>query len=240
MSAEKNSRVTMTSRVIVLATPHPRNDVLEVRLKERLSDWSIVRVREKHELTQGLLESLQPLFIFFPHWSWLIPQVIHERFNCVIFHMTDLPFGRGGSPLQNLIVRGYSETKLTALKCESGLDTGPIYLKQPLSLKGTAEEILIRASGLMEQMIVDIVEKRPVPVAQKGEVVEFKRRRPEDGDLAPLQELKQVYDFIRMLDAEGYPRAFLETERLHFEFSSAELSDEVIHATVVIKRKIDV
>ena len=32
-------------------------------------------------------------------------QEIHENYKCIIFHMTDLPFGRGGSPLQNLISR---------------------------------------------------------------------------------------------------------------------------------------
>ena len=47
--------------------------------------------------------------------------------------MTDLPFGRGGSPLQNLIVRGYKSTKLTAIKVQSGIDTGDIYLKKPFS-----------------------------------------------------------------------------------------------------------
>jgi len=36
--------------------------------------------------------------------------------------MTDVPYGRGGSPLQNLIVRGHTETKLTALRCVRDLD----------------------------------------------------------------------------------------------------------------------
>ncbi len=55
--------------------------------------------------------------------------------------MTDLPYGRGGSPLQNLIQRGHTSTMLTALRCGAGLDTGDVYLKQPLSLHGSAEEI---------------------------------------------------------------------------------------------------
>ena len=55
--------------------------------------------------------------------------------------MTDLPFGRGGSPLQNLITRGISKTKISALRCNEEIDAGPIYLKRPLSLHGSAEEI---------------------------------------------------------------------------------------------------
>ena len=52
------------------------------------------------------LERINPRCIFFPHWSHRIPKEVHDRFECIVFHMTDLPFGRGGSPLQNLIARG--------------------------------------------------------------------------------------------------------------------------------------
>ena len=47
--------------------------------------------------------------------------------------MTDLPYGRGGSPLQNLIVRGHKHTMISAIKCVKELDAGPIYLKKPLT-----------------------------------------------------------------------------------------------------------
>ena len=58
--------------------------------------------------TKDLLRALsvmQPRYIFFPHWSQLVPAEITEMYDCVCFHMTDVPFGRGGSPLQNLIKR---------------------------------------------------------------------------------------------------------------------------------------
>jgi len=55
--------------------------------------------------------------------------------------MTYMPYGRGGSPLQNLIVRGYRHTKLTALRMVEEFDAGPVYLKEDLCLEGNAEEI---------------------------------------------------------------------------------------------------
>jgi len=125
--------------------------------------------------------------------------------------MTDLPYGRGGSPLQNLIVRGNKSTKITALKCVSELDAGPIYLKRPLSLVGTAEEILLRASDLIAEMIVELLQTQQVPVEQQGDVVEFNRRQPSDGNISELDSLMQIYDYIRMLDADGYPHAFIDT-----------------------------
>lgn len=211
------------SPAIVLATPHRRFDALEAALQQRLRDYRVIRLRERHELTADTLGQLAPQMVFFPQWSWLIPADVYTRFECIIFHMTDLPYGRGGSPLQNLIVRGHKQTQLSALKCVAELDAGPIYQKRPLSLAGTAEEIFARAAVLMEQMIADIVTHRPEPQPQSGAVVEFKRRRPEDGDLSKLDDLERIYDFIRMLDAEGYPSAFLECGGLRLEFTAASV-----------------
>lgn len=194
-------------------------------------------LRTQEELSGERLASLDPEFVFLPHWSHIIPRAIHARHECVIFHMTDLPFGRGGSPLQNLIVRGFKETRICALRCEEGVDTGPIYLKRPLSLAGTAGEILERAAGVIEGMILEIIEARPQPVPQSGEPVAFRRRKPRDGDLAPLSELCQIYDFIRMLDGEGYPRAFLETPAFRLEFSRASLQSDSVVADVRIIKK---
>ena len=101
--------------------------------------------------------------------------------------MTDLPFGRGGSPLQNLIVRGINETKISALRCVEEVDAGPIFMKKSLSLHGTAQEIYIRANIIIEEMIVFLIKNKPDPQDQIGEVVMFKRRKENEGDLAKLK-----------------------------------------------------
>lgn len=226
----------MTNVRVVIATPHTRHDVLEKNIRE-LMGIEVLRVRAPIELDSSLLADYNPRFIFFPHWSWKIPANIFEEFECLIFHMTDLPFGRGGSPLQNLIVRGIFETQLTALRCVADFDAGPIYMKRPLSLFGSAEEILLRASKLTEEMIKSIVLKQPTPQPQIGEPTSFGRRTPRDGDLAELDELEKVFDYIRMLDADGYPSAFLETENFRLDFSRASLKSDSIIADVKISRR---
>ena len=148
--------------------------------------------------------------------------------------MTDLPFGRGGSPLQNLIIRGYTETKLSAIRCVKELDAGDIYLQKKLSLYGSAEEIFLRASKLMVEMMQEIIGKKFVPTPQKGEIVTFKRRKPKEGNISSLTDINKVFDYIRMLDAEGYPRAFLDIGQLHLEFERASLKDGCIKADVKI------
>lgn len=183
------------------------------------------------------LKTLAPDWIFFPHWSHIIPADIHENFRAVIFHMTDVPYGRGGSPLQNLIWSGARDTRLTALRCEAGLDTGPVYLKRDLSLAGTAEEILRRASDLMAEMITTIVRDKIEPAPQTGEAVAFKRRKPEQSNIATADTLERLYDLIRMLDADGYPHAFFETDRFRIELRGAKSEANAISAAARITMK---
>lgn len=148
--------------------------------------------------------------------------------------MTDLPFGRGGSPLQNLISRGITETKISAFRCDAGVDSGSVYMKSDLSLHGGAEEIFLRAKAIMHEMILEILRTRPVPQPQRGEVVCFSRRNAGDGDIGGLDALEKIYDRIRMLDAEGYPRAFFVKNGFRYEFSRASLKAGRIVADVEI------
>ena len=203
------------------------------------SDNEFILVNQKSKLTSDYLGKIKPRYIFFPHWSHIIPSELYEHHECVIFHMTDLPFGRGGSPLQNLISRGIYETQISALRCVKELDAGPIYFKRPLSLHGTAQEIYMRANVIIENMIISLIKNSPVPQEQSGETVVFKRRNENDGNIDKLETLEKIHDFIRMLDADGYPSAFFETENLRFEFSRASIREDFVLADVVIKRRSD-
>jgi len=200
-------------------------------------DWMLINKRD--DFTISKLAELNPKKIFIPHWSYLIDKAIYEKYECIVFHMTDLPFGRGGSPLQNLIVRGLKETKISAIRVNSGIDTGDIYAKETLSLEGTAKEIFERATPIVQKMIKKIIDDKIDPKPQVGEPVIFKRRKPEDSNLSFLQELEQVYDYIRMLDCEGYPNAYVETVNFKFDFSNARFNKElnVINANVRVFKK---
>ena len=95
----------------------------------------------------------------------------------------------------------------------------------------------MRASQLTGEMIEMIVQERPVPQTQTGEPTTFRRRTPQDGDMESLETLEKVFDFVRMLDADGYPPAFLETEHFKLEFSRASLKPDCVLADVKITRK---
>lgn len=193
-------------------------------------------VQEPKELTAERVAEFHPDFIFFPHWSWKISRAVYESYECVLFHMTDLPYGRGGSPLQNLLLRGVDHTQVSALRVTGGIDAGPIYLKRPVCLHGGAQEIFERVAEVVFGMIDEILERRPAPVPQTGEVVEFKRRTPADSEIPEALDLRGLYNFIRMLDAETYPAAFLRRGGFRYEFSRVTWSGEALVADVRISR----
>ena len=56
----------------------------------------------------------------------------------------------------------------------------------------------------------------------------------EESNIEWLQTLEQLYDYIRMLDGEGYQKAFIETEHFKVEFSRASRKPEGIIADAKI------
>jgi len=203
-------------------------------LRTAEGEWSFISNEE--ELAALTDENNPYRFVFFLHWSKKIPLKFIETHECVCFHMTDVPYGRGGSPLQNLIARGHKDTKLTALRMTEVFDAGPVYSKLPLSLEGgTAEEILIRASKLSCELALSIAREEPEPIPQSGEPVIFKRRTPKQSALPlDMASLESLFDHIRMLDCEGYPHAHLDFGKFRLTFRRASLHHDRIEANVSI------
>lgn len=223
---------------ILIVSEKSWNKELVSYLQSTMPQYTFYLISQKEDFTVERIGSISPVKIFIPHWSYIIPSAIFERYECIVFHMTDLPYGRGGSPLQNLIVRGLTATKLSALRVEVGLDTGPVYLKMDLSLSGTAEEIFVRVNKLVGKMIVEIIQNNLQPVPQEGDPVVFKRRKPEQSDMSGLEKLEEIFDYIRMLDADGYPHAYIEKGEFRYEFTRASIkADGSIVADVKITKK---
>ncbi len=199
-------------------------------------NWHLISKKEDFSLEN--VDTINPKKIFFIHWSWIIPKEIFEKYECILFHMTDLPFGRGGSPLQNLIARGIYETKISAFRVVKELDAGNIYLKKYLNIEhGTAEDIFKKASDIIYKMIGEIINEKLFPIPQKGTITKFRRRGAEEGNLKDLTSIRKIYDFIRMLDAESYPKAFLKLNNIKYEFYNPILKNDILKANVIIRKE---
>lgn len=227
---KKQTNIVLTNKIW--------NSSLVPSLRRSFNGFNWVHISDPKDFDLDTVSAINPVQILIPHWSHIIPKDLFKKYPCIVFHMTDLPFGRGGSPLQNLIVRGEKKTKISALRVVGELDAGPVYLKKELSLEGTAEEIFLRANKAIATMIEQLLKEPIKPREQEGDVVKFKRRTPEMSNIEAIEDLEKLYDQIRMMDAEGYPRAYLETQKFKFEFSRASLkADESILADVRIIKK---
>lgn len=160
-------------------------------------------------------------------WSWLIEKVITENQLCLGVHPSDLPNYRGGSPIQNQILDGIEDTKLSLFHITEKLDAGDIWGKAHLSLKGDSmEDIFANLECSSIQLLSEFFSKYPniQPTAQDLTFGSFrKRRKPEESRLQPADfsagDLKLLYNKIRCLTAP-YPSAYLEDvkgNRLYFE-----------------------
>lgn len=217
-------------KTIVVAAVHPWN-LSAFKAWRPPRGYRKVLINRREDLTLARLSRLNPVRVFFPHWSWIIPAELYERFECIVFHMTDLPFGRGGTPLQNLIIRGLYRTKLSALRVTRGIDAGDIYMKRPFSLsRGSAEELYRRAATLSFAMMSDMLRRPRKPKAQRGRIMLFSRRRPEESRIPQDLRGRRLYDFIRMLDAPGYPAAYITDGKRRIAFREAHLKGAVVTA----------
>ncbi|MEG0835747.1 MAG: methionyl-tRNA formyltransferase [Christensenellaceae bacterium] len=215
---------------VIIATIKSWNIENAQKFKEIYKDCVDVEIVTDHKiLTTEFVQKIKPKYLFFPHWSYKIPADIYENYECIVFHTGDLPQDRGGSPIQNQIAKQKYDTKICAIRVVEGFDEGDIYLKKNVDLScGTVDDILKNISNIVfSELIPQIISEKIIPIQQQGEPSSFKRRTPQMSDLltCSFEHIQQVYDFVRMLDGEGYPKAFLETENFRMELSDARMED---------------
>lgn len=188
---------------------------------EVFSTTDIVEVEKKTD------EGTRFSYVFFPHYSKIIPDLFLESHNCIGFHTGDLPMDRGGSPIQHKILKAEYSTFVSAIELVSEIDAGDLLSSEGISLEfGTIDEILKNISKAIARMVRTIITETPTPTPQTGVVGVSSRIKPQESrlDLERLT-LVQIYDRIRMLDGLDYPRAYLEIGPHKFLLSEAKYGD---------------
>jgi len=210
---------------------HPKSDEFE--------KLELIEITNKADLNLENLTRINPRYVFFPHWNWKVEPEIFEAFECVVFHTAPLPYGRGGSPIQNLIIRGITKSPVCALKMTDILDGGPIYDSREISLEGNIDEIFSEIANCVEKLILKICKSNPIPIPQKGNAVSFKRLSCTDNQLLPENSINELYNSIRMVDGEGYKRAYIKFGDHKIEFSEAKIVNNDLFAKIRILKDAD-
>ena len=137
------------------------------------------------------------------------------RLGCLNVHASLLPRWRGAAPVQRAILAGDSETGITIMQMEEGLDTGPILMQQPLPIgpAATAASLTDELAQLGGRLIVTALEEAvhggitSHPQAEEGVTYAPKISR-EEGRLDWRRPAAELERRIRALDP--WPGAFFE------------------------------
>tara|TARA_B110000971_G_C20011734_1_gene501886 strand:- start:11 stop:676 length:666 start_codon:yes stop_codon:yes gene_type:complete len=192
-----------------------------------------------NKIIPNKIKKISPKIIFFIHWSKFIDKSIFKNFLCIQFHTSNLPKGRGGSPIQNQIMLNIKKTKISAFKVSESLDAGPICLQENFSLNGNALSIFKRIEAKSIKMIKKIIKTKNLSFKkQKGKPSFYRRRKPSDSKLniSKPMTINKLYDFLRMLDAPDYPKAFIKLNKFIFAFNDIKINKGKINAKVEITK----
>jgi len=214
------------------------NDNDNNEAEPRTWTWIQNKKELKDTLTLKNREKIQKVFFF--HWSFIVPEIIFSNYECIVIHTANLPNGRGGSPIQNQISDNVVHSHVNALRMTGDLDGGDIYCRKPITLQGTLNDIwhVIAISSFdLIKSIVDLDIKCQPQAKPTSE--SYKRRKDNKIPFEQDANLRQIYDFIRMLDGNNYPKSYVELGAFRLEFSRASycLDTSKILCDVKISKK---
>jgi methionyl-tRNA formyltransferase len=145
---------------------------LEVYQPERLKDPA----------THGPIQAVHADIMVVVAYGLILPQAVLNipAKGCLNIHASLLPRWRGAAPIQRAIEAGDTETGITIMQMEAGLDTGPMLLKKALPITGddTAATLHDRLADLGAAMIVETLStlNQLTPIIQPEVGVTYARK----------------------------------------------------------------
>lgn len=126
---------------------------------------------------RGQLESMAPDAMVVAAYGLILPQWLLElpRLGCLNIHASLLPRWRGAAPIQRAILAGDSQTGITIMQMDAGLDTGDILLQHalPITPEDTAGSLHDRLARCGAEQILQALDARA-----QGQLV----ARPQPGE----------------------------------------------------------
>ena len=111
------------------------------------------------------LISLKPELIVVAAYGQILSREVLElpQFGCLNIHASLLPRWRGAAPIERAILAGDTETGISIMQMNEGLDTGDILLtrKLPISNFETSDSLTESLSIMGGDLIVDVLDRLP-------------------------------------------------------------------------------
>lgn len=200
-------------------------------------DWEAQghRVTWSHDLAeaQAMLDSpphldadpAAPSLCFCLSFSQILPSAFRARFqHSLIVHESDLPQGKGWSPLTWQILEGQPRIPVTLIEAAERVDSGVIYAQRWLAFQGheLIDELRAAQAEATHDLCRWFVDAYPQSAEQgrpqQGEESFYPRRRPADSRLDPEKPLADQFNLLRVVDNERYP-AFFEWRECRYRLA---------------------
>lgn len=141
-----------------------------------------------------IIRELDPDVIVVAAYGKILPKEIidYPKFGCINVHGSILPKYRGAAPIQWSVLNGDSETGITTMQMNEGLDTGDILLveKTPISIDDTAASVFDRLADIGSKLIV-----KTLDYAQSGKLTPIKQDDSKATYAAMLDKSISEIDF---------------------------------------------
>lgn len=112
----------------------------------------------KHPVIQSQLKTFKADVMIVAAYGLLLPEEVLEipRLGCLNIHASLLPRWRGAAPIQRAIEAGDTETGISIMQMDVGLDTGDILLMEDLAIEKdeTAHSLHDKLANLGSELIV--------------------------------------------------------------------------------------
>jgi methionyl-tRNA formyltransferase len=145
----------------------------------------------------------------------IVPRVVREKFQHVlVVHESDLPKGRGWSPLTWQILDGADHIPVTLIEAADDVDSGPVYAQRWMAFEGheLIDELRAAQAEATHALCRAFVDDYPDSAAQGheqiGDATYYPRRRPFDSELDPERSLAAQFNQLRVADNDRYPAFF--------------------------------
>jgi methionyl-tRNA formyltransferase len=162
----------------IITTPDRKSGRGQSLTQTAIANWAdergipVAKPESTSMLNQHLL-SAQPQLIITLSYGRMIPvELLHgPRFGWLNVHFSLLPRWRGAAPVQWALMEGDATTGISIFKLDKGMDTGPIFFQEELTIEesDTTESLLESMSQMAGKRILEVVTsitKATKPVAQ--------------------------------------------------------------------------
>lgn len=142
--------------------------------------------------------------------------------NNLVVHESDLPAGRGWSPLTWQVLQGAQHIVVTLFEAVDAVDAGVIYGQAPIHLRGNelVDELRQQQAAATFALCGGFVRDYPGVLQQareqSGTPSYFPRRTPADSQLDPDLPLREQFNLLRVCDNTRYPAWFEHAGRRFF------------------------